>query len=60
MCVSVQDERYEAGRADGQANSLMNVHSFVLKAKRCFHLFLQTNILSETIPQANNRTVPIT
>jgi len=42
----VQDERYEVGCADGHANSLMNVQSFVPKAKHCLHLFLQTNILS--------------
>jgi len=34
MCVSVQDEWYGAGCANGQANSVMNVQSFVLKAKR--------------------------
>jgi len=60
MCVSVQDERYEVGCADGQANPLMNVQNFVLKAKHCFHLFLQTSILSETISQANDLTVPVT
>jgi len=35
--------------------TLINVQTFVLKAKRCFYLFLATNIFNETIPQSHRQ-----